>query len=514
MGDITPFHAVPRTRKKSSIDDPGTFWQCLEELAATQATAFKLVVVHLGRFNAEQLRRVNRSMRRAVNRTITTVVCKQTAMLGRIDLATAFPEASSLHVMWEASTATSVDAAIFISHILESSPSFLSRVQQLLMRLGSLSLSSNSGVVGSIAELLSRCACYLLVTALLQWHHCTCTTSPPRIACTSPLLTPQCLQQRTTRAAAAAAAPAAPAARLETCALTPARASHRCTALEAAAFEGRGPFESNLHFQGQGSSPAERTAHMQRQLTMIAASPHLLAPSSWPACACLTSLSIAAGGNNQQLRAALQTTSLVSLAAGVPDADAASLAEDVCNLQRLTHLTIGGPGLSKTSTPPLLASIAALTNLQQLHFWRTPLPVEEDDEAPGPLDVPATWSQLANLTHLTFTADFVDPAGLTALPALQVLLLSGELSPSTCPLTSLAALTALTELRVDACLAEPEAEGGGVPAQAVVPAAWRERLQTLEWSCRDSFCIPVVAQLTGLVDLELHHVDVTPELCR
>jgi hypothetical protein len=286
----------------------------------------------------------------------------------------------------------------------------------------------------------------------------------------------------------------------------------RCTSLQTAHFTYTTAFRRSIfHFQGQGTTPSERRAHLQAQLAMLPASPLLLAPPSWPACNCLTHLEGEFASNphsSMQLSAAMQTASLRSLHVTFDGEATSSILSGLSNLHRLTDLCIS---VSSSSTLPVLAAIAALANLQTLSLCAVHRAAEESHSS---LDIPPSWSQLARLTQLHMWAFNLDLRQLSVLPAVKLIHLE-EVTVVTGDLASMLPLTCLTSLRwlPSACFPgadqQPTSCAGGV-----VPAAWRERLQTLEWSVRDSFCIPVVAQLAGLVDLELHSVEVTPELCR
>jgi hypothetical protein len=296
----------------------------------------------------------------------------------------------------------------------------------------------------------------------------------------------------------------------------------RCNALQAATFAIRQwPFFAEaFHFEGQGSTPAERTAHMQRQIALLPSSSDFLAPSSWPAGSCLVGLDATWNANPQrsvQTSSALQTTSLVSLKLTQEPGGTVSTLQGLSNLRGLTSLAIGSGraspiSSSSSSVLPVLASIASLTNLQTLDFGMSYTP----DEGSSLIAFPAGWSQLTRLTCLRLASHFQNLHALTLLRSLRSVQLIAHPHPAP-SLSALLPLTCLTQLRfLPASDVGQEAPlGAVVDAQGVVvSAAWKAGLRKMEWSCRDSFCIPVVAQLTGLENLELHDVEVTPELCR
>jgi hypothetical protein len=269
-----------------------------------------------------------------------------------------------------------------------------------------------------------------------------------------------------------------------------------------------------FHFKGQGSTPTDIRSHMQRQLAMMPASTGFLAPPSWPACSCLTSLQGTFTSTEQdslrQLAAALQTTSLVSLHVTAADTDTCSSLPSVAHLCRLTSLEIHIKQRTATGHPPLLAAIACLTNLRSL-VYKTGYQWDDPHT-----DVPPSWSQLKHLTRLHFDACSVDLRQVSVLPALQEL----QLGVYTTPVGTLASLFPLTGLTALHCGqyqvadAEEELLGGNGAQRVAVPAAWRTGLRSLEWSCSDGACIPVVAQLTSLVSATLFDVKLTPAVCR
>jgi hypothetical protein len=251
---------------------------------------------------------------------------------------------------------------------------------------------------------------------------------------------------------------------------------------------------------------------MQQQLAMLKSSPHLMAPSSWPACNALTRLVATTPKDPDPallLAAALQTTSLVSLQVDMQGDAASGTLQDISRLRRLTHLSFHHKACS--STPLLLAAIASCSSLRQLTA-----DVEPADDSPAP-DVPRSWSQLTGLTYLDLVSSFSELSRLTALKALQSLSFKEE-SSCNITLTTLYPLTTLTLLShklVHGGDAQDEADAGSTHCQPeVVPAAWREGLKELKWSCKGSGCLPLVAQLTSLTALNLDNLQMTPEACR
>jgi hypothetical protein len=82
---------------------PGTheavaFWQYLEVVAAADEHVFSSILAQLPKGGAACLRGVNRATRRAVNRTVTRVICGRSAVCNDKELATVFPGANALVV--------------------------------------------------------------------------------------------------------------------------------------------------------------------------------------------------------------------------------------------------------------------------------------------------------------------------------------------------------------------------------------------------------------------------------
>jgi hypothetical protein len=156
MSHSTALPAAPVNTGETDADfnEPALFWQQLECLADTHAAVFRLVVGHLEAGTAHALRGVNRAMRFAVNRAVTTVCCTYDVPFHQNDAGVVFREASCLVVDLQPPSAT--EAATFLSHISESSPELLARIQSLRMTLhlltGDIDISS-----GSVAAFLSMC---------------------------------------------------------------------------------------------------------------------------------------------------------------------------------------------------------------------------------------------------------------------------------------------------------------------------------------------------------------------
>jgi hypothetical protein len=464
------------------------FWECVEDLAAAYGAVFKLVLAYLNRDEASSLRRVNRAMRRAVNRAVTTLMYNPHSPILQFDLALAFPEASRLCVSWTAqapSAATADDADAVLTGIMDSSPLLLRKIQSLEMQL--TGMPSSTSLARSMAEFLSTCVCCNLAELTFG-------------ALSSHRVWPQdCLGRWEQHRAGEL-----PLMVHSLC---------RCSALEDFSMtyeEGFGFLPHRFHFKGQGSTPAEIRSHLQRQITMFSSSTDFLAPSSWPACSCLISLQASYTHPlpqqlMRQLAAAMQTTSLASLHVSADGTDILNLLSNVSNLCGLTSLTIAADHVTSSTPPSVLAAIAALTNLQALDTTTSFV------EGAPPTDIPPSWSQLQHLTLLRLKASSVDLRQVSMLPALQEL----QLGAYTTPVGTLASLFPLTGLTALHCSDEPAVPEASISSERVaVPAAWRAGLRNLEWSCRDSFCIPVVAQLTGLVDLELLDVELTPAVVR
>jgi hypothetical protein len=143
---------------------PVMLWQCLNELAAAQPGVLKMVVVFMGSYGAARLRGVNRAMRKAVNRTVTTVAYYQHTADSTCDLATRFPDANCLKVVHVRPCTTIVeglqDETYFLRHIVEVSPALLAMIQHLDLQLHGA--PANQRLVDSLVEFLSRC---------VGWHY-------------------------------------------------------------------------------------------------------------------------------------------------------------------------------------------------------------------------------------------------------------------------------------------------------------------------------------------------------
>jgi hypothetical protein len=270
-------------------------------------------------------------------------------------------------------------------------------------------------------------------------------------------------------------------------------------------------------FKGQGITSAERCASMQRQLALLLPSTGFLAPSSWPSSSCLTSLTV--DGDQQctaELAAAMATTTLEHLDLHQVSADNLPILENISNLSRLTRLGIRAAEPDIAAPASIAEAIATLTALRHLTIGAqgiaTPLP----DEVEG--SVPRSWTQLQQLSSLTFASCRVALQPLAALQQLVELNVN-EFCAARGSLCALFPLTRLTSLDCPEDLVtgieDEEAEGGGQQLVVAMPAAWRQHLRHLKWSCLDSRLLPSAAtQLTALDTLELAAVSVTPQLCR
>jgi hypothetical protein len=312
------------------------------------------------------------------------------------------------------------------------------------------------------------------------------------------------------------------------------------------------PSEMSVHFKGTGSTPLEQRASMQRQLAALCSSPHFLAPESWPACACLTSVKSDGGsfeGEASYTHAATHTPSLATLEVDMSNARTGWLSDDLSSLQRLTSLKL------TNITEPFrgvldeesVASIGHLRSLQRLDIDLNLLDEgsgddEEDQEGEGNegskgFAIPASWSALSSLTRVCLTpttasakddhSPCVAAAQLSRLSAVEDLqlytqnycfgacgaVIVGEVS-------SLFALTRLTNLVGPAKFAargggDSEDEDAGSSSVLEVPQQWKDRLQSLSWKENPSrSSIAMLSQLTSLTYLELSSILISRQLCR
>ena len=147
--------AAPTSAAK--LDERSLFWQSLVELAATTPAVLKMVLNNMGYGAANRLRRVNRAMRSAVNRTVSTVrVDVHGPTIDGRDLAVVFEEANALRVKWNTQPADAAEVAIFLSHIFQTSPLLVAKIHTLTMELRGMPRSTS--LAGFVAEFLSRCA--------------------------------------------------------------------------------------------------------------------------------------------------------------------------------------------------------------------------------------------------------------------------------------------------------------------------------------------------------------------
>jgi hypothetical protein len=140
MADLAR-RAQPRTKRDAAASDaPALFWRHLERLSSTHAPAFSLVVAHLEKGRAKVLRQVNRAMRQAVNRTVTTVGWNDHVPRACRDLALVFPEARGLRISCQGTKS-----------FAEWSPGLLGKIQ-------SVTLSVSAEASSSAVEFLARSA--------------------------------------------------------------------------------------------------------------------------------------------------------------------------------------------------------------------------------------------------------------------------------------------------------------------------------------------------------------------
>jgi hypothetical protein len=148
--------------------------------------------------------------------------------------------------------------------------------------------------------------------------------------------------------------------------------------------DGDRPFDRPRHFmarfQGRGTTPAERCAHLQRQLAALPGCSDFLAPASWPSCSCLEGVSLllleptARQPMMAPLVAALQTTSLLRLRV-ITGMTVEGAGADMLHLHRMSTLTsLTCLQLWSVRAPipaPVLAAVACLQDLVTLDLGTT-----------------------------------------------------------------------------------------------------------------------------------------------
>jgi hypothetical protein len=144
-----------------------------------------------------------------------------------------------------------------------------------------------------------------------------------------------------------------------------------------------------LRFKGEGGTPSEQRASMQRQLAALRSSTSFMAPDSWPACSCLVSFRTCEFEDldgDTYLEAAVNTASLARLDIGkakLQDMSMSSLADQ--------------PG---PLGDEVLAAIGQLSSLRELDIGIMLLPQENEFNQAL---IPASWSALSSLTCVEIT---------------------------------------------------------------------------------------------------------------
>jgi hypothetical protein len=472
---------------------PSFFWDRLTGLATSNPNVLKLIVDNLND-DASNLRASTSVMRKAVNRTVSVVCYVLDTPHPHSDLVEVFPEADELICNLEGSIACAgppiEHVCLLLDLLATSSPRFVRKLRALKMRVRESHISK---FVGVMAEFLPRCVLGRATRALTRAH------------CTRPFcLFPRSSLRSDRTQIKHADYSTAFSRRVAPC---------RCTSLQA--LEVHAKAHHAFKFQGQGSTIAERRKSMQQQLAAMCSSSDFLAPASWPASRCLTTLTIDTqrtpfdqGLASAIVPAALQTLSLVDLdlKIGVAyPADDFSSFQHLSTLTALTHLRLLARSRGPEDQKLLLTAVARTASLRRLSVSCGGS--RSDAIARLPL------SQLARLTHLHLEGKGlrVDMHYLSGAPRLQHLSMT-ECTGVGC-LTSLFPLTSLTSLEGPPML-DPSADDGGVAA-AEAPAAWRQGLVSLRWPAAWYKDTPrVVPQLTALTQLNMTDVCVSPDFCR
>jgi hypothetical protein len=149
--------------------NPIKFWQSFERVAASYPNVLKNVI-GLAQCStcrtSKHLRGASRSMREAVNRSVTTILCYRAESFHQTELSNVFPEADHLIISLNDTPRASrqIDCslscpAVWLEHLIACSPLLLERVTFLELDLTRYhQLYPN--VDGSIAKLLCRCASF------------------------------------------------------------------------------------------------------------------------------------------------------------------------------------------------------------------------------------------------------------------------------------------------------------------------------------------------------------------
>jgi hypothetical protein len=308
----------------------------------------------------------------------------------------------------------------------------------------------------------------------------------------------------------------------------------RCTSLTTLEVQEIRAFK--VAFQGRGQTAAEQRSSLQQQIEAIlsGSSTSAMAPSSWPACQCLTAFELgyryrcAQPLPLQMLDAALHTASLMDLQVEIDTASAAAAAaaleslHQFSTLTKLTQLCLHlQPAQSPQQWQQLLTAAAQLPNLQRLTVAGTQQGAASQLAPAGScLDL----DRLSRLAHLEVLVDGLQLnlqhlSGACALSSLRMTAqpmfdhdkwpMIGSMGVGC--LASLFPLTALTSL--DGPLTLEPALGHASSTEA--PEGWRRGLLSLRWPAASDWGVPaVVAQLTSLTRLAMKDACVSPEFCR
>jgi hypothetical protein len=138
---------------------PVLFWKHLVYVATTHPNVLQRIIQHSASGAAARLRGVNRDMRAAVNRTVTSVTCDLELGLLDKDMATVFPGAYELRVCvakrFSLRKVSANEVILFLDHVRSTSPMLMQQVHSVLMELGRL--SDVSSIAEAVAEFMARC---------------------------------------------------------------------------------------------------------------------------------------------------------------------------------------------------------------------------------------------------------------------------------------------------------------------------------------------------------------------
>ena len=272
--------------------------------------------------------------------------------------------------------------------------------------------------------------------------------------------------------------------------------------------------DSHVQFRGSGATPEERCACMQQQLAALCSSATFLAPSSWSACQCVTSVKIwelKGDAAAAYLSAATHTGSLTSLHASLDYGSSLAALSNLSSLRHLTSLQLGIEDYTGTPADWVAGAIAQLSNLQRLTVNMHTF--SDSNDAAG-ASVPVSWTALTSLTTVALHGPFMASQPLSRLVAVQHLSLHGLVCGGG-SLASLFALTALDQLEVRNVHDNVVDEEDGSDQRLEVPRQYTGRLQCLRWmEYSESSTVVMLPLLTRLTSLTLICPRVTPQLCR